>query len=150
MKVISASATKIRENATNIWKLLCFTVNLHFVTTNQIFTDRKLNLPLISSIYFVFLPLGIQRRPEQTKLYHAFSYFVWKETTHNPLKVASAKALFSSVYIIGAACFDECFLFYVITGRHYFLWKTDVDCHVAAFFEASVLKKSVIYVFSPQ
>ena len=117
------SATKIDENTTNISKLLFFTINLHFVTSNQISTFRKLNLLLSSSIYFVFLPLEMQKRLKQTKVWHALSYFVWKETTHKPLKVAATNSLFSSVYVIGATCFDECFSFYVITKRHYFSWK---------------------------
>ena len=126
MKVIFVSATKIGINTTNISKLLFFTTNLHFVTSNQISTHRKLNLPLSSSIYFVFLPLEMQKRLKQTKLWHAFSYFILyyiKETTHKSLKVAAAKSLFCSVYIIGTTCFDECFSFYVITKRHYFSWK---------------------------
>ena len=100
------SATNINENTTNILKLMYFTVNLPFVKSNQISTDRKLNLPLTSSIYFVFLPQEMQKRLKQTKLYHAFSYFVWKETTHKPLKVAAAKTLFAGVYIIGTSCFE--------------------------------------------
>ena len=122
-KVIFLPATKIGENTTNISKLLFFTINLHFVTLNQISTYRKLNLPLTSSIYFFFLPLEMQKRLKQTKVCHAFSYFIWKETTDQPLKVATAKSLFSSVYIIGTTCFDECFSFYVITKRRYFSWK---------------------------
>ena len=31
------------------------------------------------------------------------------------LKATAAKTLFSSVYVFGEACFDECFLFHVIT-----------------------------------
>ena len=50
---------------------------------------------------------------------HVF-YFVWKEATHKSLKVAAAKILLFSVYIIVTACLDGCFLFYVITGRYYF------------------------------
>ena len=123
MKVIFVSATKICENTTNISKLLFFTMNLHFVTSNQISTYRKLNFSLTSSIYFVFLPLEMKKRLKQTKVCPEFSYFIWKETTHKPLKVAAAKSLFSSVYIIGTTCFDECFSFYVITKRHYFSWK---------------------------
>ena len=122
-------------------------------------TYRKLNLPFTSSSYFVFLPLEMQKRLELTKAYHSFSYFVWKETIYKPLKVAAAKFLFSSVYVIGTTCFDECFLFYVISGRHYFPWKFIViliilNPHVATFFEASVLKEvrilSVFYIVSPQ
>ena len=48
---------------------------LHFVSSNQISTYRKLNLPLTSSIYFIFLPLEMQKRLEQTKVYHTCSYF---------------------------------------------------------------------------
>ena len=62
----------------------------------------------------------MQKRLKQTKVQQAFSYIIWKETTYKPLKVAPAKTLFSSLYIIGTICFDECFLFYVINGQHYF------------------------------
>ena len=98
-------------------------ISLHFIKSNQISTYRKLNLPLTSGIYFGFLPLAMQKRLKQTKVYHSFSYFVWKETTQKPLKVAAAKTLFSSVYFIGTTSFDESFLLCLITGGHYFLWK---------------------------
>ena len=104
------SSTKIGKNKTNILKLLFFTINLHFVTSNQISTQRELNLPLINSIYFIFLPLEMQKRLKQSKVYHTFSYFVRKEMTHKPLKVAAAKFLFSSGYLIGTICLAECFL----------------------------------------
>ena len=65
----------------------------------------------------------MQRRLKHTKLYHAFFYFIWKERTHKPLKMAAEKSFFSSVYVIGAACFSECSLFYMITGRLYFFLK---------------------------
>ena len=75
-KVIFLSAIKIGESTTNILKLMFFTVNFHLATSNQISTYRKLNLPLTRSICFVFLPLEVQKRLEQTKVYHALSYFV--------------------------------------------------------------------------
>ena len=84
---------------------------------------KKLNLLLTSSIYVSFFPLEMQKWFEHTKIYHTFSYFVWKETTHKALQVSAAKTLFSSVYVVGITCFDECFLFYVIIGKHYFSWK---------------------------
>ena len=119
------SAIKIGENIINILKFLFFTINLHFVTSNQIPAYRKLNLPLTSSIYFVFLEM--QKTLQQIKVYHAFSYFVWKETKHKPLKVAGAKTLFSSVvYVIGTTCFDEWFLFCETTERHHISWKINV------------------------
>ena len=139
------SPTKIGENTTNILKLLVFLINLHFVLLNQISPYRKLNFPLTSSIYFAFLPPEMQKRLQQTKVYHTFSYFVWKETTHKPLKVGAAKTVFPSVYVICTTCFDECFLFYVITGRCCFSWKFIVTLrffkhYVVAFFEGSVFK----------
>ena len=68
MEVIFVSATKIVENTKNILKLLFFTINLNFATSNQISTYKKLNLPLTSSNYFVFLPLEMQIRLEQAKV----------------------------------------------------------------------------------
>ena len=40
--------------------------------------------------------------------------------THKPLKVVTAKTVFASLFDIGTTRLDECFLFYVITGRDYF------------------------------
>ena len=150
------SASKIGKSTTCILKPMFVTINLHFVKSNQISTYRKLNLPPTSSIYFFFLPLEMQKRLEQAKAYCSFSYFVWKETTHKSLKVGPAKTFFSSVCIIGTTCFDERFLFYMITGRHYFSWKFILTLkllkrHVVAFFSLLLFwKKSVFYVLPPQ
>ena len=152
----AVTATKKSQSTTSILKLMFFRINLHFVKSNQKSTYRKLNLHLTSSTYFVFLPLEMQKRLEQTKVYYSFSYFVWKETTHKSLKVAAAKTLLSRVCFIGATCFDESYLFYMITERHYFSWKFIVTLrllkrHVVAFFSLLVFwKKSVFYVLSPQ
>ena len=54
-------------------------------------------------------------------IYHtSFVCFVWKKTTRKTLKVAASKPFFFSVYVIGTTCFDECFLFHVITGKYDF------------------------------
>ena len=58
------------------FQLLFFTIDLHFVTSNQMCTYRKLNLPITCSIYLVFLPLEMQRTLKQTKVYYTFFYFV--------------------------------------------------------------------------
>ena len=114
---------KNRRKHSQHFKLLFFTINLHFVISNQIPAYRKSNLPLKSDSYSA-LPLDMQGRLKQIKVYHAYSriifYFVWKETMHKPLKVPAAKALFSSVYVIGTTSFGERFLFYVTTERRYF------------------------------
>lgn len=39
-----------------------------------------------------------------------------------PLQVTAAKQFLPSVYVTGTACFDQCFLFYVRTGRLCFLY----------------------------
>ena len=93
----------------------------------------------------------MQQRLKQTKVCHAFLYFVWKEMAHKPLKVAATISLFSSVYVIGATCLGKCFSFVVITKRHYFSWKFIVTLrffkhHFATFFEASVLKEVRIFM----
>ena len=49
-----------------------------------------------------------------------YFYFIWKETTHKPSKVTAAKTHLLNVYVIGTACFDQVFLFVVITRRHFF------------------------------
>ena len=59
------------------------------------------------------------------------------------------KNFLSSVYVIDAACFDECFLFHVNTRRHYFLQKLVVTLSFFQspywwFLEISVLKEVLI------
>ena len=113
------SATKIGKNTTNISKLLFSTINLHFVTSNQISTCRKLNLLLSRSICFVLLPLEMRKRLKQTKPKYATRFLTLSEK--KLLKVAAANSLFSSAYAIGTACLDECFSFSVITKIYYFV-----------------------------
>ena len=61
------STTKIGENTINILKLLFFTINLHFATSNQVHTYKKLISPVRSSICFIFLPPEMQKR-ESSKM----------------------------------------------------------------------------------
>ena len=116
------SATKIVKSTPNIVNCY-FSKQLHFRISEQMSTYEKLNLLPIKSIYLVFSSRERQRRLIQTKAYYKIVYSVWKETSHKPLKVTAAKKFFPSMYIIGKICFDFCFFFYVITGRHYFLCK---------------------------
>ena len=82
----------------------------------------KLNLLLINSIYLVFSAVGIERRLVQTILYYHFFSLCLKRNVSQTSEVATAKD-FPSLYVIGKACFDEWFLFYVIIWRHYSLHK---------------------------
>ena len=86
-------------------------------------TYGKLNLLPIKSIYLVFSSRKRQIRLIQIKVYYKRFYSVWKETSHKPLKVTTAKITFPNMYIIDRTCFDLRFLFHVINGRHYFLRK---------------------------
>ena len=61
----------------------------------------------------------MRRRLIKTKLYFAFFYSV----SYKLLKVAVVKSFSSGLYFIATACFDEYFLFHVITGRRYFFKK---------------------------
>ena len=81
---------KNRRKHSQHFKLLFFTINLHFVTSNQIPIYIKPNLVLTSSIYLVFFPLEMQGRLKQTKLYHKF-FILCDRNDHKPLKVVAAK-----------------------------------------------------------
>ena len=133
-----------RRNHNQRFKLLFFKENLHFGTSGQISTYGKLNLLPIKSIYLIFPSRERQRRLIQTKVYYKLFYTIWKETSHKPLKVGAAKKSFPSVYIIDKTCFDECFLFHVITGRHYFLHKFSVTRRFGAI---AMLLLSLKHVF---
>ena len=98
----------------------------------------------------VFSSREIQRGLIQIKVYYKNFYSVSKEASHKPLKVAAAKKYFPSVFIIDTTCFDECFLFYVITGNSIFIqiyhypeaWVMMLQCSLKQVFR----KKSPFYV----
>ena len=106
-------ATKISENASNI--LNCNFSNQIYTLAHQ--TCRKLNLLLVNSTYLIVSAPLKQGRLIQTRVHFKFCYSVRIETTHKPSK------LFSSVHVIDATWFDECFLFDVVNRRHYFWQK---------------------------
>ena len=98
-KIIFVSATKIADSTTNVFKLLFFRLNPHFNSSDLIDT-------------FSFLPF--------TKVPLTRFYSVRIKTTHKPSKEVAAKNFFSSVYVIGATCFDEFFLSHVIIEKRSF------------------------------
>ena len=64
---------KNRRKHSQHFKLLVFTINLRFVTSNQIPTYRETNFPLTSSIYLVFLPPEMQGRlKKDQRIPHVF------------------------------------------------------------------------------
>ena len=62
----------------------------------------------------------LQIRLILTRVYCRFFYYAWNETIHKPSKVATSKKIFFSMYVIGTACYDECFLSHVIPGKYWF------------------------------
>ena len=115
-------------------------------------TYGKVNLFFIKSISLVFSFREMQRRLMRTKLCNKCFYSTWIETSHKPSKVAAAKDFLPNVYVIGTACFDECFLFHVIIGRHYVSYKFIVtqgffaSIMLLRFLKGIFWKKSVFYV----
>ena len=77
----------------------------------------------------------MQRRPIQTKVYYQLFYSVRKKRLTNLKKQQLQKslsqvciswiqlALMNVFYIMDVTCFDEWFLFLVMTGRRSFLYK---------------------------
>ena len=131
--------TKIGENTTNILKLLFFTINLHFVTSNQIST--------YSSIYFLFLPLEMQKkkRLEQAKKYTTRLL----NLKRNDLQAFKSKSCGNTfLQCICYWCKLLPWMFFNLrdnwkTKKWMLLWDF-LKQHVAAFFEASVLKEVCI------
>ena len=65
-----------------------------------------------------------------------------KSNKMQTFNVAVVKNLFSSVYVIGTLCLDECFLFYFTTEMHFFF------NHHVLFLKQAFWKKSVCYIIS--
>ena len=86
----------------------------------------------------------MHRRLIQTKVYYKLFQSVWKEASHKTLKVAAAEKSFPSVFIIDTTCFDECFLFYVITRNNIFLHKFIVTQRLGT---TAMLQRSLKQVF---
>ena len=92
----------------------------------------------------VFFSLEMQIRLVQSEVYCRIFYSETKRLT-KPLKAAAAKKSSPSVYIKrDKTCLDECFLFHVITGGYYFLYKFTVTQNVG---EAVILLCSLKQVF---
>ena len=150
------SATKIGENTTNISKLQFFTINLHFVTSNQLSKYGKLNFPLISSVYFAFFPLEMQRRLKQIKVYHTFSHFVWKKNDPQTFKSGSSKNPFLQCVCYYYNLLRWMFFILCDTWKKLLFMKVYRCCEIVLSamlllsLKSAYFKKSVFYDLSPQ
>ena len=129
------SVPKIGKNATSVSKLLFSTINLHFVTSNQKSTYRKLNLtlPFLSLSLYLFLKQYLFRLPtsRNTKktqadqsMSHVFLLCLKKKNDPQTFKSGSCKQ-----YFLQCACYWYSLLgwmFFILFDnykRHYFSWK---------------------------
>ena len=136
------SATKIGKNTINILKLLYFTINLHFVTSNLIFTDRKLNLSFTSSIYVAFVALECKNDSTDQNIPRLFLLYL-KRNEPQTFTSVSCKHSFLQCVRYSYSLLRWIF-FYVITGRHYFSWKINVNLR---FFLSAMLLLSLNQCF---
>ena len=109
-RIYTHTHTHTKRELNKHFKLLFFKLNSHFGTSNLISTCRNLSLLLIKSKQYLFGRL-FSRNKKKTKVHYKFIELYLKKKTHKPPKAAAAKNLSSSVYVIDATCFDECFLF---------------------------------------
>ena len=138
------SATKRGGSTPTYFKLLFLKKQIHSGASEQMPIYGKLDLLPIKCIYLVFSSRERQRKFIRTKVYYKLFYSVWKEASHKPLKVAAVKKSFPSMYIIGKNYSNLCFLFHVITGRHYFLHKFSTTQRFGVF---AMLLRSLTQVF---
>ena len=106
-----------------------------FKWCNKQFSSKRFSKNILITLLVIFITT--QKFYAVFMISYAVRQFLWKliilcslgaltETSHKPLKVEAAKKSFPGVYIIDTTCFDECFLFHVMTGRYYFQNKSIV------------------------
>ena len=151
------SAIKISENTTNILNCCFFTINLDFVTWNQISKCKKLNLSLTSSIYLVVLPIEMQRRFKQTNIYH--THFTLSEKKRpKGFKCSSCKNPFFQCVcywndLLRLMLFIPCYncktlLFKKVYSYFKIFWRLTTMLLLSL--KIVFWKKSVFYALSPQ
>ena len=137
-------------------------MNLHFVTWNKISAYKRLSFSLISSIYFIALPLKMQKRlTDQSKVDHTFLICLKR---NNPQTLRSSS--FKNPYL---QCL--CYWYYLLRWMFFNSWMFFNPCdnwktilfikvyrYSEVFLTAMLLlslksvfwKKFIFYVLSPQ
>ena len=104
--------------------MLFFTINLYSVKSNQISTYRKLNLPLTSSIYLVFLSVEMQKKTRTDQSIPLVFLLCLKGNHLQVFKSGNCKKPSTPVCMLLVQLASmNVFFFYVITGWCYFSWK---------------------------
>ena len=101
--------------------LLLFKINLHFGTSGKISKCRKLIFLPIDNIYLVFFSREMQILV-QTKVATTNFFYCLKRNISQTCKSRSCKKIFHNC-VYHSNNLLRCFLFHMITERHYFLFK---------------------------
>ena len=128
------------------FKVLFFKTSVHFGTSDLIFAKNKLNLLPLNSVYLVFV---FSRNAKKTQTDQGALQTFLLCRRRNILQTFKSnsckKSLFQVCNIIDTTCVDECFLFHVITARHFFIqlycYPKVCYSYLAVFFKTSVLKE---------
>ena len=138
-KIIFVPATKMAENTTNKldsyflkWISVCYIKLSIYMQKSKFTRHRQYSFLFLSQVFLLCL----------------------KRNSSQVLKSSSFKNFFFSLYVIDTTCFCEYFLFYVITGRSYFLWKFIITLrffsnhHVVTYLKQLLGKNSIFLVIS--
>ena len=144
-KNIFVSTTKIGKNASNILNCIFFQNKLTLYHIKLYIYIQKTNFTFCKQYLFVPPFSRKEKRTHTDQSMYKFSYFVWKVMTSKPSHRAVVKTLFSSAYVNGITCLDECFLFYLIAEIHMFNKNLLLPWHFfqpcSYYFEISILKE---------
>ena len=88
--------------------------------TNYVHEGNKFNAHKQYLLGLLFSGYLKKTHTDRSALY-VFLICLKRNNSETFKSIATAKNLFSSVYVIGTTFFDKCFLFLVITGRRCFL-----------------------------
>lgn len=138
-KITFVPATKMTENTTNNldsyflkWISVWYIKRSIYIQKSKFTGHRQYSFLFLSQVFLLRL----------------------KRNSPQVLKSSSFKNLFFSLYVIDTTCFSEYFLFCVITGRNYFLWKFIITLrffsnhHVVTYLKQVLLKNSIFHVIS--
>ena len=145
------SAKKIGGNTTNI--LNCYYQN-KFTLWHTRLTIYIWKSKFSSSKQYLFGLLFSRNAKETHTDQSILQIFLLslKKNISQTFKTAAPKKSFPNAYIIDTTFFDECFLFHVIIGRHYFLYifivtqRFDTTAMLLRSLKQLFWKKSAIYI----
>ena len=139
------TATKQRKTQSTFWtaifhdKFTLWYIKLTTYIYKNRFTSHK---KYLFGLIFSENP----KKSHTNQIYYKFFYSAWREATHKPSKVATAKKIFSIVFVIVTTNFDKCFhsmwqLEDIVFNKSLSIPPGLFNCHVLALFETNDLKE---------